>query len=257
MREIIRTEGVVLKRRDFGETSRVVIVYTYRKGKVQLLAKGARRPKSKFGAALEPLTLGEYVFYYREAKDLYTLSEADIVRSYQRVREDAPRLVYGLACVEAADKILASPEVTETQRKLAAQTKLRGLGMLANIGDKKAIEAVYKLPEQLTEMGLTELAESAEAMRLRFEIRKSLAGAPGAKPLDELIETVKHLPRDKQLKVREFIGQLQGDADSHTAGPPLKGFLGALEHLNCDISQEDIAEARREMWGNFPRDVEI
>ena len=105
MREIVRTEGVVLKRRDFGETSRVIVVYTYRKGKVQLLAKGARRPRSKFGAALEPLTLGEYIFYYRETKDLYTLSEADIVRSYQRVREDAPRLVYGLACAEAADKL--------------------------------------------------------------------------------------------------------------------------------------------------------
>jgi DNA repair protein RecO (recombination protein O) len=105
MREIIRTEGIVLRRRDFGETSRIAVVYTYRKGKVQLLAKGARRPKSKFGAALEPLTLSEFVFYYREAKDLYTLGEASIVRSYQGLRENPGRLVFGLACAEAADRL--------------------------------------------------------------------------------------------------------------------------------------------------------
>lgn len=105
MREIIRTEGIVLRRRDFGETSRIAVVYTYRKGKVQLLAKGARRPKSKFGAVLEPLTLGEFIFYYREVKDLYTLSEATIVRSYQRLRENPGGLVFGMACAEAADRL--------------------------------------------------------------------------------------------------------------------------------------------------------
>lgn len=74
--------------------------------------------------------------------------------------------------------------------------------------------------------------------------------------VEELVETVKQLPRDKQLRVRDFIVQLQSDADAGPPGPPFKGFLGALEHLHCDISEEDIAEARREMWGSFPRDIE-
>jgi hypothetical protein len=51
--------------------------------------------------------------------------------------------------------------------------------------------------------------------------------------------------------------QLQGDTDADSVQRPFKSFLGALEHLGCDISEEDIAEARREMWGNFPRDVEL
>ena len=72
--------------------------------------------------------------------------------------------------------------------------------------------------------------------------------------VEELVETVKQLPRDKQLRVRDFIVQLQSDTEG---GPPFKGFLGALEHLHCDISEEDIAEARREMWGSFPRDIEL
>ena len=33
-----------------------------------------------------------------------------------------------------------------------------------------------------------------------------------------------------------------------------KSVLGALEHLNLQVSLEDLAEVRREMWANFPRE---
>ncbi len=107
MTDIIRTEGIVLKRRDFGETSRVVIVFTRDKGKVQLLAKGARTAKSKFGAALEPLTRAEFVFYWRENKELFTLAEATPLRPLRRLRDLPAVLPFGLATVEAVDKLSA------------------------------------------------------------------------------------------------------------------------------------------------------
>jgi DNA repair protein RecO (recombination protein O) len=103
--EIIRTEGVVLRRRDFGESSRIAVAYTRRAGKVQLLARGARAPKNKFGAALEPLTRGEFVFYWRENKDLFTLTETSVDRSGRVIRDDPQILPYGLAVVEATDKL--------------------------------------------------------------------------------------------------------------------------------------------------------
>ncbi len=33
-------------------------------------------------------------------------------------------------------------------------------------------------------------------------------------------------------------------------------WFGALEHLGVEITEGDIAEARKEMWGNFPREIE-
>lgn len=105
MTEIIRTEGVVLRRRDFGETSRIAVVYTRDAGKVQLLAKGARVPKNKFGAALEPLSRGEFVFYWRENKELFTLTETAAILPGRFIREDAQALPYGLAMAEATDKL--------------------------------------------------------------------------------------------------------------------------------------------------------
>ena len=107
MTEIIRSEGIVLKRRDFGETSRLAVTYTLAAGKVQLLAKGARNTKNKFGAVLEPLTRGEFVFYWRENKDLFTLTEAATLASARRIREDPLALPFGLAMAEAVDRLSA------------------------------------------------------------------------------------------------------------------------------------------------------
>jgi len=105
--EIIRTEGVVLKRRDFSETSRIAVVYTRDAGKVQLLARGARSPRARFGASLEPLSRGEFVFYWREGKELFTLTETTIDLPGKHIRDEAKRLVYGLAMAEAVDKLSA------------------------------------------------------------------------------------------------------------------------------------------------------
>ena len=44
-----------------------------------------------------------------------------------------------------------------------------------------------------------------------------------------------------------------------SVGPkkPLRSLLGLWSDLNIHITEEDIAEARREMWGNFPRDIKL
>jgi len=118
--EIIRTEGVVLRRRDFGESSRIAVVYTRDAGKLQLLAKGARVLKNKFGAALEPLTHGEFVFYWREGKDLFTLAETAIITPGRYLREDARSLPYGLAVVEATDKLSGEGDADAALYELVA-----------------------------------------------------------------------------------------------------------------------------------------
>ncbi len=38
---------------------------------------------------------------------------------------------------------------------------------------------------------------------------------------------------------------------------PLKSLLGLWKDLNFHVTEEDIAEVRREMWGNFPRDIKL
>jgi DNA repair protein RecO (recombination protein O) len=43
---VYRTEAIVLRRSDFGEADRLLTVFTPERGKLRLIAKGARKPSS-------------------------------------------------------------------------------------------------------------------------------------------------------------------------------------------------------------------
>jgi hypothetical protein len=65
-----------------------------------------------------------------------------------------------------------------------------------------------------------------------------------------LIEAVRSLPPEKQQELLEHANQLR-EASSKK---PRKSGRGLWADLNISLSAEDIDEARREMWKNFPRD---
>jgi hypothetical protein len=67
-----------------------------------------------------------------------------------------------------------------------------------------------------------------------------------------VLEKLRGLSPERQKEVLHFVESLKPDEGRRT---PLRNLEGFLEDLNVDITAEDIAEARREMWGNFPRDI--
>ena len=71
---------------------------------------------------------------------------------------------------------------------------------------------------------------------------------------EKLIERLRELPPEKQKEVLTFVDSLN---DKSRARKNLRSLEGLLEDFHIEITEEDIAEARREMWGNFPRDVEV
>ena len=66
-----------------------------------------------------------------------------------------------------------------------------------------------------------------------------------------ILEKLRALPPEKQQEVLDFVEFLERKA---AVKQPRRSLIGALSDLNVHITEEDIAEARREMWGNFPRE---
>lgn len=66
----------------------------------------------------------------------------------------------------------------------------------------------------------------------------------------QVVKERRDLTPEKQKEVLEFVDSLKKQA-----GPkkPLRSLPGLWADLNILITEEDIAQARREMWGNFPR----
>ncbi|MBZ5627329.1 MAG: DUF2281 domain-containing protein [Acidobacteriia bacterium] len=68
----------------------------------------------------------------------------------------------------------------------------------------------------------------------------------------QVLEKLRDLPPEKQKEVLDFVDVLK-----EKDGPkkPRRSLRGLWADLNIRITEEDIAQARREMWGNFPRDI--
>ena len=78
---IRHTEAIVLRTHRIGEADKVAVFLTRQLGKIQGLAKGARRPRSRFGGSLEMGTELELTFFEKESRELVSVDRCDIIRS--------------------------------------------------------------------------------------------------------------------------------------------------------------------------------
>ncbi|HEX8395689.1 MAG TPA: DNA repair protein RecO [Longimicrobium sp.] len=80
---LVSTRALVLQSFPYSETSKILRLYTWEHGLLSVMAKGALRPRSRYGGVLEPFTEGQAAFYLKPGRDLHTLSGFDLVRSRQ------------------------------------------------------------------------------------------------------------------------------------------------------------------------------
>lgn len=102
-----KTQAVVIGRMALGESDRLATFYSRDCGKVRGVAKGARRPRSRFGSGLELFTQGQLLFFETERSDLARVDSFDIIHPFQTVREDLERLTHGSWAVECLGRLSA------------------------------------------------------------------------------------------------------------------------------------------------------
>lgn len=100
---LIKVQGIVLKGINLGESDKIITVYTDALGKIDIVAHGARKPKSKFMASTQPFCYSEYLIF--KGKNLYTLSDSMIIDSFQTVLQDLEKLAYGSYFLELTDAL--------------------------------------------------------------------------------------------------------------------------------------------------------
>jgi len=84
------TEAIILRTYKLGEADRIVVFLTRDRGKRRGVAQGARRLRSRFGGALEPLTRVEVTYFEKESRELVSLNYAEPLSSpLWSVRADA------------------------------------------------------------------------------------------------------------------------------------------------------------------------
>lgn len=67
-----------------------------------------------------------------------------------------------------------------------------------------------------------------------------------------LVEKVRSLPLDKQQELLDFAEFL---CEKTVTKRPRRSLRGLWANQNTDVTKTDIAQARQDIWGNFPRDI--
>lgn len=88
-----------------GETDQLVTVFTSAGNLTKFVAKGARKTKSRFSAAVQPFVLGQYILSTGYA--LPILRQADIIRGFHPLRMDLARCTAALSALELAKLTVA------------------------------------------------------------------------------------------------------------------------------------------------------
>src|SRR3989338_11540966 len=100
-----KTEGIVLKRKDFGEADRILTVFTLHKGKLPVLAKGVRRITSRRAGNVE--LLNRVIIYLYQGKGMPILTEAESLETFSKIKEDLTLSIYAFHIIELVDKLTA------------------------------------------------------------------------------------------------------------------------------------------------------
>ncbi|GAB4446499.1 MAG: DNA repair protein RecO [Chloroflexi bacterium OHK40] len=98
---VYRTEALILRRSDFGEADRLVLIATPG-GKQRVVAKGARKTTSKLAGHIELFTRASLLLAVGRNLDIITQSQ--IVASYPTLRRELPRLSSAYYAAELYDR---------------------------------------------------------------------------------------------------------------------------------------------------------
>lgn len=113
---IVKTQGVVIKKRNLGEADKILIIFTRDLGKISTVAKGIRKTTSKFSGHLELLCVTDLLL--AEGRNLYTLISAEISKCFFPIRNDLQHTSRAFLMAEMIDKIAHESEKNHKIYKL-------------------------------------------------------------------------------------------------------------------------------------------
>lgn len=83
---LFKTKAIILKKKNFRENDRIFLTFTQKEGKLELLAKGSRKQKSKLAGLLEPFSLAEIM--YARGRGFEQITSVKILKSYKNIRNN-------------------------------------------------------------------------------------------------------------------------------------------------------------------------
>lgn len=105
MARTYKTEGVIIKRLNFGEADKILTIFTKHHGKIRAVAKGVRRLTSRKAGTVE--LFNQATLFFSRGKNLDILTEATLIDSFSDWRQDLKKVACAYYFCELVDKLTA------------------------------------------------------------------------------------------------------------------------------------------------------
>jgi len=160
-----RTEGVILKRTNFGEADKFLTLFSKHFGKIRLLAKGIRKTKSRKGGNLE---LFNWVkIYVAKGRNIDLITEVELIKPFKDWRQDLNRVALAYHLVELVERLTAE----EAKSRRVFELLIESLGRLGDEKDLERLRTNFEV-KLLEELGFWPRGKSVEEVDLQAYIEK-------------------------------------------------------------------------------------
>ena len=119
---LLESEAIVLRTCPMGEGDRLVSFLSRSEGRLRGVARGARKPKSRFGASLEPLSHIRIWFYERETRDLVRISQCELIEAFVDAQRSYNATVAFALLAEVGEGVLPEREPSDPVFRLLLAT---------------------------------------------------------------------------------------------------------------------------------------
>lgn len=110
---ITQTQAIILRSVDYQESSKILTVLSKEHGKIALIARGVKKPKSKLSGLIDLGNILDVVYYYKSTRGVQSLTEASISYSTPNFRIDFERAAILYATLELTGQLTHENEVNE------------------------------------------------------------------------------------------------------------------------------------------------
>lgn len=98
MKQKYKTNAINLKSYDFGETDKIIMMYSEDKGLIRCMAKGSKKPNGKLRGRMDMFVANDLLL--TKGKSMDTVSQAETLNSFFKIRLDPDKMFYSMYCVE-------------------------------------------------------------------------------------------------------------------------------------------------------------
>lgn len=138
--KIVKTKGIIIAEHNVGDFDKMLTILTPNMGKIECVAKGARRPKSLLMAGTQFLCFGDYLLY--KGSENYSMNSCETIELFYNIRTDLDKLNYAVYITKIVNDV-----TTENQNNYKVlQLYLNTLYVISNTDkDLELITAIFRL----------------------------------------------------------------------------------------------------------------